>query len=335
MAGFFGLFDYNKVGPGVDKNAPKKKGFIVFFEIYFRKFWKLICANLLYVLISLPVLTIGLSQTGLTYITRNFAREKHAFIAGDFFDTIKKNWKQALVYGILNVLITGLLVFDIVFFLSGMGIINLTGEPLPESKEPGLMMYIMTGIIFMMYIIFTFMKYYIPMMIITFKLTLKQVFKNSLIFAFAGMPRNLLISVILLVCYGLMGILLLFVPFHIALTIILFLYILLFPAFRSLVIQYNIFPLIKKHMIDPYYKEHPGEDKEAKRALNLDDLDEPDEDEAPVFQDMGRTDKHAEEEEPEKKPARTLPKQYSEQEMRKGRRLYKQNAPRDDDDDTI
>ena len=37
MAGLFGgLFNYDKEGPGVDKNAPKKKGFIVFFEIYFK-----------------------------------------------------------------------------------------------------------------------------------------------------------------------------------------------------------------------------------------------------------------------------------------------------------
>lgn len=324
MAGFFGLFDYNKVGPGVDKNAPKKKAFIVFFEIYFRKFWKLICANLLYVLVSLPVLTIGLAQTGLTYITRNFAREKHAFIAGDFFDTIKKNWKQALIYGILNVVLTGLIVFDIYFFY-----VNASAE------NAGFIQHLLLGFMFVVYIVFTLMKYYIPMLIITFKLSLKQIFKNSLIFAFAGMPRNLLISLVLILCYAVAALILWTVPFYIALTIILFLYVLLFPAFRSLLIQFVIFPLIKKHMIDPYYKEHPGEDKEAKRALNLDDMDTDEEEEAPVFQDTGRTVKEEEEEKPEKKTTRTLPKQYSEQDMKRGRRLYKKDAPQDDDDDTI
>ena len=116
MAGFFGLFDYSKPGPGVKKNGPKKKGFVVFFEIYFRKFWKLILANLLFVLVSLPLVTVGLGNAGLTYITRNFAREKHAFIAGDFFDTIKKNWKQALPVGIINLILTAVVVFDVLFF---------------------------------------------------------------------------------------------------------------------------------------------------------------------------------------------------------------------------
>ena len=34
--------DYTKAGPGVEKNAPQKKPFFRFIELYFRKFWKLI-----------------------------------------------------------------------------------------------------------------------------------------------------------------------------------------------------------------------------------------------------------------------------------------------------
>ena len=47
MAGFFGLFDYTKTGPGILKNAPPKPRVIVFFEVYFRKFWHLIKLNIL------------------------------------------------------------------------------------------------------------------------------------------------------------------------------------------------------------------------------------------------------------------------------------------------
>ena len=96
MAGFFGLFNYNKEGPGVEKNAPKKRAFIVFFEIYGRKFWNLFYANLLFLLTNLPIVTRGLADVGLTKITRNYAREKHAFVKEDFFETVKRNWKQAL-----------------------------------------------------------------------------------------------------------------------------------------------------------------------------------------------------------------------------------------------
>ena len=41
------------------------------------------------------------------------------------------------------------------------------------------------------------------------------------------------------------------------------------PAFRSFLIQYSIFPAIKKLIIDPYYEQNPNADKQARRDLNL------------------------------------------------------------------
>ena len=52
------FFDYNKSGPGVDKNAPKKKGIFRFFEIFGRKAGKLIQLNMLYFICSLPMLLL-------------------------------------------------------------------------------------------------------------------------------------------------------------------------------------------------------------------------------------------------------------------------------------
>ena len=50
-----GLFNnYLKEGPGIDVNAPKKKGIFLFFEIFGRKFIDLIKTNSLYFLVSLP-----------------------------------------------------------------------------------------------------------------------------------------------------------------------------------------------------------------------------------------------------------------------------------------
>ncbi len=312
MAGFFGLFDYNKPGPGVKKNGPKKKGFVVFFEIYFRKFWKLILANLLFVLVSLPLVTVGLGNAGLTYITRNFAREKHAFIAGDFFDTIKKNWKQALPVGIINLILTAVVVFDVLFFYF-------------NQAQNKVLDYVFLAIILSIALIFTFMKYYIYMIMITFKLSVKQIYKNSAILAIAGLKRNLLIFLVLALFYA-GAVALFFVNMLVAIPVILIVYVLFFPAFRSYLIQYNIFPLIKKLMIDPYYRDHPGEDLEAKRALNIDEEnDRPQDEEEPVFQDV------VPDEEEEEKPAKTFPRQYSEQEMARLRSKQRRNKDTDDD----
>ena len=48
----------------------------------------------------------------------------------------------------------------------------------------------------------------------------------------------------------------------------------MFPSFRSFLIQYNVFPEVKKYIIDPYYEEHPDEDIEKRRELGLLDDDE-------------------------------------------------------------
>lgn len=305
MAGFFGIFDYAKPGPGVAKSGPKKKSFVVFFEIYARKFWTLILANLLYVLVSLPIVTNGLANAGLTFITRNFAREKHAFIPEDFFDTIRKNWKQALTVGIINLVIDGLFAFDIYFFIYGKGTVN----------------YILLIIILTLALVFTFMKYYIYMLLITFKLTIKQIYKNSLIFAIAGMKQNFVIFFsILLLCA--LGYLICLFSIPVAITVIVLVYLFLFPAFRSLLVQFAIFPLIKKDMIDPYYKDHPDEDKQQKMDLNV--YDEPEEnDEDRVFEDATETD--------DDMPGSTIPRQYTEKEMKKIRELQHKNDNNDDD----
>lgn len=54
-----GLFNgYLKPGPGVEKDAPKKKGIFLYFEILGRKFTKLVQLNMLHFLCSLPMILI-------------------------------------------------------------------------------------------------------------------------------------------------------------------------------------------------------------------------------------------------------------------------------------
>ena len=256
MAGFFGLFDYEKEGPGISKNAPKKKTFIVFFETFFRNFWKFININLVYLIVSLPVITNGLAAAGITNVTRNIARDKHSFGISDFFETIKKNWKQALPVGIINTLIYIILGFDIYFFYFG---------------AEGVMATVGLAVALCMTFIFTVMQFYIWTLIITFKFTLKQLYKNSFKFVFINMKMNLLcfFSVLLIYAVNIAVLFLLKSRFFPVLLLELFLYVILFPSFRYLLVQYCVFPSIKKYIIDPYYAEHPDDDIEKRKNLGI------------------------------------------------------------------
>ncbi len=324
MAGFFGMFDVSKPGPGVSKNEPKKKRFFLFWELYFRKFFKLIIANLLYALVSLPFVTRGLAEAGLTFVTRNYAREKHVFLPSDFFDTIKKNWKQALMTGILELVISACLIFDIVYAWDWLNAV--------QGFE--IMPLLFFAVSFFLVVVFCYARYYLYMQIITFKLSFKQVWKNSLLLAIAGFKENIIISLALLVIYALAAVLLINFFWYVLAPLVI-LYVLLFPAFRSFLIQFTIFPLIKRTIIDPYYKEHPEEDLDKRHDLNLeveeapktmaDEGSEQEDDPNVIFKDVGKEDP----------PAESIPKQYSADEMRKGRRLQKNTRNDSDDDGTI
>ena len=334
MAGFFGLFDITKEGPGVAKNAPEKRPFVVFFEIYGRKFWNLMVAGLLWTVVNLPIITRGWADAGLTFITRNFSRQKHAFIKEDFFETIKKNRGQAFAIGLINQVVTLVMFFNFLFYALALypGLYGLLGVDVStmdlQTLEPGFMDYLSIGCTLLGYVLFTWMKYYIPFLTVTFKLRTGQIYKNAFLFAVVGLKPNLLISVVLILVYGLLIGTLLLIPYALTLVIVLMLWLLLVPAFRSFLIQYCIFPQIKKLMIDPYYKDNPDADKQARLDLNL-EVEEtapatPEEKEAaePVFSDEQII--------PE---TTNIPKQYSEREMRHfNQRVHQRD---NDDDDTI
>ena len=348
MAGLFGMFNYAKEGPGVAKNAPKKRTFFAFMEIYGRKFWKLAIASLLWAVTALPIVTKGWADAGLTFISRNYSREKHAFIKEDFFETIKKNRKNALIIGIINLLVTTLLIYNLVVLVPIMmpGIYTLFGvaaDSLPEARELTLIETAILAVTLMVYVTFTWMKYYIPFLMITFKLSIKQVYKNAFLFTGANMKVNLVVSAILFAVYAVMGCILLMFPNTFVLVLVLAFGVAILPGFRSLLIQYSIFPAIKKLIIDPYYEANPNADKQARRDLGLDveETTAPVEtaetaeaqpvqeaEDAPIFVDT------LPEKEEDTTPKRVLPKQYNEKEMRRFNRQV-QSRVADDDDDTI
>lgn len=260
MAGFFGFMDFTKEGPGIKKDGPKKKAFFVFFETYFRNFWRFITINLVYTLLSLPIITGGITSTGITHVTRNIARDKHSFGLSDFFETIKKNFKQALAVGIINTVITAIIAFAIyIYYQSFIGI-----ETRSTFNLVGFAVSLIVAIVFLM------MQFYIYTLMITFKFSVKSLYVNSFKFVVVNLWRNLLCGVILILIY-----LLYFLIFALSqgsvmvLTIELIVAALTLPAFRFLLIQFFTFGSIKKYIIDPYYKEHPDDDIEKRRSLGL------------------------------------------------------------------
>ena len=238
--------DYTREGNGIDKGPDNRLRIIVFFDIFFRKFWNLIIINLLYIVSCIPIVTIGPATAGITKLLRNYSREEHAFIWADFIDTFKKNFLKAFLVSIIDLVFGALIIFDL-FMYSSLTVGGTSISPIFRTISLAVLMLSGTILLFMNYYIFTLM--------ITFKLNFKQLLKNSFIFAWIGFWRNLLITIILA-----------------GLTLLILLYIdligpiilcLLYFSTAGLVINFITYPLIKKHMIDG---------RDAKTGEKLEDI---------------------------------------------------------------
>ena len=110
---------------------------------------------------------------------------------------------------------------------------------------------------------------------VTFKLTIYKMIKNSLIFAILGFKRNIvaflgivfLIFFEILLMFGTGGIL---VPFAVAAPLAIML------SAMAYIKVYSAYPKIKQYMIDPYYEDHPEEavDKSIDEIIMRDDVTE-------------------------------------------------------------
>lgn len=257
----FKLFNYDKTGPGISKNAPEKRKFVIFFETFFRNFWKFMPINLVYFAISLPIITNGMAMAGITHVTRNTALDKHSFGLSDFFETIKKNWIQSLLVGVLNIIITIVLIFNFSFFF------GYNGNEIFKTIGLGFSMFV--GITF------AIMRYYIWTLMITFSFSISKLYINSFKFVFINFWKNLLCLITEILMYAVYVVAFYLIWqmsynfFTMALALEIIIFVVTFPCYRALMIQYIVFPPIVKYIIEPYYKEHPFEDIEKRRDLGL------------------------------------------------------------------
>ena len=273
MGMFFG--NYDRPGPGVSKDAPPQKAVPRFFAIFHRKFFDLIKLNLLFcipvavvaVLVFLlnmvipypivdfiPVILLFPFIGGLTFVTRNYAREEHAFIFSDFMDAVKNNWAALLADGIVCYAVFFILSIAIPYYWQG------------SSKN--IISTVASGVCVVVALLFIFSQFYVPVQIITFKLKFGQILKNSLLFSILGLGRNFLLLLLL----GFL-VLLLYLGFYLMpLTVILavaFIIFLLF-AYCSFLINFAVYPLIDRVMIKPYQKKEE-EEKDDENSSDFSD----------------------------------------------------------------
>lgn len=228
FGGFFNRMYYgNPNRPDLKKEDVQEGPIKLFFVVLQVRFWKLIQLNLLYSLFWIPAFAVvymnlmavaqsseflqasgnlqsfflsmlillvpcliiaGPATAGTTYVIRNWARDEHAWVWSDFKDAWKQNWKESL----LVMLINGLAL--IIFY------VNIIFYTVQAHRSP--LFLVLRYFILIIGIIYAMMNMFIFPMLVTYKLKIREIYKNALIFTMAELPRAFVIFLLAFLLFG-------------------------------------------------------------------------------------------------------------------------------------
>ena len=213
------FFNYDKPGRGISEEEAKKRNY---FGILGRKFTGVMKISLLYFFVNIilfvalgliaapvflenseitepfikeielvvtsqrimspiPFIILALfapTTAGLTYVCRNFAKQEPVFIASDFFEHTKKNFGQAIAAGFIMSLFLFLYITSLFYYI---------------HKSYTVIVIIMLSL----GMTAALASFYVFPLMVTFKLSLPAIFKNSLILAIMNLPQNMLVFIVL------------------------------------------------------------------------------------------------------------------------------------------
>lgn len=224
--------NYSKPGPGVSKNERKKKGLARFYQIFFRKFWNLIELNIMYIVTLLPTFAVvfllsgmisnklgltpeaisemsgagltaveaarlsittdlltrlyisvfftmlwggGPATAGFVYILRCYLDETPVFLISDYYGHVLSNLKQSIIVYILDLIMFTVLCYAYFIYAS---------MPAP--------MFVLKYVVLVLAFFWTIMHLYIYHLLVTYKLKLRELYRNASLFALSALPYSVL-----------------------------------------------------------------------------------------------------------------------------------------------
>lgn len=130
-------------------------------------------------MMNIPCMVIlGLGQVGMTYVTRNWARDDHSWVWSDFIDSIKQNWKQGLLAGLFK---------GVAFFLAVVAAVYYN-----QMAQQSLVFFVLFWVILMLMLVMSMVDLFIWPTIVTYELKLRHALRNSLVLGLARLPWTVL-----------------------------------------------------------------------------------------------------------------------------------------------
>lgn len=175
MYGYSGLVNLSEYQAQMEAGSITAEAYQENFALFQEGMRSLLFSTLVFLIPCIGV--TGPATAGLCYVTRNWARDEHAFIWSDYKDAVKANWKPAL----LNSFITGLvpvMLYVCCTFYGSMAQNQSAVFLLPQ------VICIVLGVLWLM------MQMYVYPQIVTYDLKYRGVVRNSLLMAIGRLPMT-------------------------------------------------------------------------------------------------------------------------------------------------
>lgn len=153
------------------------------FFILMGKIFDVMILGLLWLVLCIPIITIGPASTALYYTMVKVIRRERSYLFKEFFRSFKLNFKQGAIITLIYVVLAAVLYFDITYVTE-------------LSKEGSKYFSMMIGVFLVLGIFSVFTAVYIFPLLSRFTVTVKNLFKWSFFMSFRHIGWTLLFAVL-------------------------------------------------------------------------------------------------------------------------------------------
>lgn len=136
----------------------------------------LVILNLLVIVCSIPIFTIGASWTAMYFVTMRMVRKEESYIVRDFFRSFKENFKQATVIWLFALLAVGIFAGDVIIY-------RMIPEQIPKA--------LMIAVLVLAYLVLGTIIYVFPMLS-RYHNTIKGTIKNAFLVSVVNIPYTII-----------------------------------------------------------------------------------------------------------------------------------------------
>ena len=137
--------------------------------------------NVLFIVCSIPIFTIGASTTALYYVTLKMVKNEECYITKSFFRSFKQNFKQATGIWLIMMIVGGLLFTD--YLIMNGKIADVSG--IQDTVRKVILVILLAAAI-----VYAFTLRYVFPILARFDNTVKNTIRNALIISIRHLPLS-------------------------------------------------------------------------------------------------------------------------------------------------